>query len=253
MNFYKDVAPTIETIDGDKVNINDIVVNSKVIPGLVDNGRKNLLQNVTGSLPSTTRPTVTMNNDGTSFIISGKNNLSDAWFYRIGTVTFEPGTYVLSGNYFNTVSVILYNDIISGSNSWINRGTPVEYTFTESTTQTFYIRVDPGYDFGTGTTFEPMICTKEAWDVSHEYVPYKPDPFSTPISVLSESDLDTFQQGCVTTSPPVTVAGFVAGTWMVIRTYILNPAANRKMQIIETQYGDRKTRFYNGSSWGSWV
>lgn len=246
MNFYKDVAPTIETVDGDKVNVNDIVVNSKVIPELVDNGRKNLLK-ITSSSEVINGVTFTVGTDG-SITVNGTAT-AEAWFYVDPEMQSYNGTYVLSG----CPSRGSRSTFELQMASWNFRDFGDGVTFTKTNeSSSVAIGIRSGYK-AVNLVFRPMICTKEAWDVSHEYVPYKPDAFSTAISVLSESDLDTFRQGCITTSPSVTVAGFAAGTWMVIRTYILNPAANRKMQIIETQYGDRKTRFYNGSSWDSWV
>ena len=104
-----------------------------------------------------------------------------------------------------------------------------------------------------------MICTSEYWAISHEFVPYAPTnqvlyketvPF--PTNITEESQLDGLSQGTITTSLGASIAGYAAGTWVVIRTYDLNAAKSRKMQIIETQTGGRKTRFYNGA-WGSWT
>jgi hypothetical protein len=73
-----------------------------------------------------------------------------------------------------------------------------------------------------------------------------------PTDITEESQLDGLSQGTITTSLGVEVAGYSASTWVVIRTYDLNVAKSRRMQIIESQYGGRKTRFYNGA-WGSWT
>ena len=76
--------------------------------------------------------------------------------------------------------------------------------------------------------------------------------FSYQAGLSSESQLDTLEAGTITDSLQVPVAGFDAGIWFVLRTYDLNTSKTRRMQIIETHAGQRKTRFYNGSSWGAW-
>ena len=110
---------------------------------------------------------------------------------------------------------------------------------------------------GKSATWSNIMCCKlAAWNVSHKYVPYRPNwdlverkPYE--IAVISDSDLNNLADGTFTFSSQNQIAGISAGAWCVIRTYYLNAAASRKMQIIESQYGDRKTRFYNGT-WGSW-
>lgn len=76
--------------------------------------------------------------------------------------------------------------------------------------------------------------------------------FSYQAGLSSESQLDTLEAGTITDSLQVPVAGFDTGIWFVLRTYDLNTSKTRRMQIIETHAGQRKTRFYNGTSWGAW-
>ena len=75
-------------------------------------------------------------------------------------------------------------------------------------------------------------------------------PYSDNIS--DETQLDNLPMGTLCVSPSVTVAGYSSGSWLVIHTYNMNAANSRRMQVIESADGTRKTRFKGAGGWGNW-
>jgi hypothetical protein len=191
MNFYKDTAPTIETNDGDKVNIISL---TEAVVRLVDmNYNKNALHltkdlikqansNMTWSGDSTVTKGVTITiNDDMSLTFNGTVTavFEFALYNRLDDILhLDPGTYVLSGiPYINDNTFIGCNRTVDGSGVryGIQTGATPYTTFTV-TDGTASMGVWIGVPNTTGTVFnnftiKPMICYKEFYDVSPNYVP----------------------------------------------------------------------------------
>lgn len=194
MNFYKDTAPTVVTNNGDKVGINDIAVNSKVIPNLVDSGAKNEL----GPLPD--------------LELLKSYNSQSGYVWNNNSVTYNGVTYTidsdgiisLSGTSSSTMSYLTLFDygssgvtkfsgkVLSGccadgnyaskyalyavkpdGNTAISNENEQGVIIPNNSIRYIRILVRPNVNVN-GLVFKPMICSKAAWDVSHQYVPYRP-------------------------------------------------------------------------------
>ncbi len=147
---------------------------------LVDGGAKNLI-NITPETKSVGSITFTANTDGT-VDVSGITN-STVTYMLLGTSTDQEtgmveipvGKYYISGGLASTtnVSVSVY---INGSSSPNRRyyhafATAREFEINSGDKVAIAIRVAASNE--TGKTY-PMLCTKAAWDTSHEYQPYRP-------------------------------------------------------------------------------
>ena len=182
------------------------------------------------------------------------------------------GTYMFSANISNRrgndYTVIAFrNGATDGSNirtaiSFSANG-KINGTFTLTATTTVYLVCYASMDSFTGATSytmgDIMICSLAAWNVSHKHVPYRPNwdlvetkpqitsNISTAINDFSETRTDL---GYVGSSSTITD---IASEYVVVRTYKADATLDRRIQIIESAGGVRKTRYYNGTSWGNWT
>ena len=110
--------------------------------------------------------------------------------------------------------------------------------------------------------FKPMICTAADWAVSQKFVPYAPTnrelyenksdkpEFVSSISSALDSQTDGTICGYVGSSSTIPN---VSAEYIVARTYTTDNSLDRRIQIVESSGGARETRYYNGTSWGSWT
>ena len=176
MNFYKDVAPTAETKDGDKIYVPDALKYAQAIPDLVDNGSKNLLDLGNCTFESS---------DGLSYKVSNLNEItvsttsssSSARSILINNINLPVNTkLVLSGcpeNGSGTSYMMYVNVDGSPVDGSIDAGTgSTGFILNPDQTACIRIRIAANYTMS-NKVFKVMVCKKEAWDVSHEFVPYK--------------------------------------------------------------------------------
>ena len=188
MNFYKDVAPTAETTDGNKIYVPDALKYTQAIPELVDNGCKNLLNVI---------PDNTINTSGTWS--SGNKYVANGL-----TCTFSDKKIIVSGTCTTDGITIIVGPILSGMKGCILTGRPSSVSPDISTNHSIrlaaftvsgmscvandnaglgaviesdapiYIAIYAYAGFTcTNLVFEPMVCTSEALEISNTFKPYK--------------------------------------------------------------------------------
>ena len=155
MNFYKDVAPTAETKDGDKIYVPDALKYAQAIPDLVDRGSKSLI------------------------------NIADCSFtnYKEYTVSLKPGDYVVYFGqtisdtetsfrvaFYDPPNYVRGNAIDVGTDQCVVMSIPKHVTIMR-----IFPTIDTDIDTGKSLSFtNMMVCTKEAWDASPKFTPYAP-------------------------------------------------------------------------------
>lgn len=189
MNFYKDVAPTAETTDGNKIYVPDALKYTQAIPELVDNGCKNLLNVI---------PNNTINTSGTwsSGNVYVANGLKCIFSYdkkiTVGGTCTTDGIVVIAGPMLSGMkgciltgrpssvspdistnhNIRLAAFTVSGANCVANdndgSGAVIE------SDDPIYIAIYAYAGFTcTGLVFKPMVCTSEALEISNTFKPYK--------------------------------------------------------------------------------
>jgi len=143
---------------------------------LVDGGAKNHINN---TLTSGTIPygniSYTVNTDK-SITIKGGTATANADIVIPFSVNTS-GTYVLTGGALGggaetyKAQIALYPSMANVVGLFDN--TYAETALSTGTDYAFRFRVYPGQTVPDCTIY-PMICTKAAWDISHEYQPYRP-------------------------------------------------------------------------------
>lgn len=150
---------------------------------LVDGGAKNI-----ADLTSTTKTTyttatsngVTITRNGDIFTISGTSDTNDNIFFNIyyagsaSTKIIPPGNWVaIIEDYTGTVVNDIAVQIVAPTTSAKVYGVPIQFSLSGSESGNrlrVNLRPSTTYD----GSFRLMICTKAAWDISHEYQPYRP-------------------------------------------------------------------------------
>jgi hypothetical protein len=178
----------METHDGNKISAIDVATNSRVIPELVDNGNKNLLNVI---------PNNTINTSGTWS--SGNKYVANGL-----TCTFSDKKITVSGTCTTDGIVVIAGPILSGMKGYILTGRPSSVSPDISTNHNIRLAAftvsrgdcvandndgsgaviesdDPIYiaiytyaGFSCNSlVFEPMVCTSEALEISNTFKPYK--------------------------------------------------------------------------------
>lgn len=142
---------------------------SAALSEVVDAGAKNLLL-LDAETETRTNLTFTRNSDDT-ITVTGTANSGNTDYTLTDNVRLKPGKYVLSGcpaggNNSNTYKMQLYG-------IGYDTGNGLEFTLTTEKKINLYIRIWGNYT-PNNLVFKPMICTKAAWDASHEFKPYAP-------------------------------------------------------------------------------
>lgn len=144
---------------------------------IVDGGAKNLLQNTAVS-QSMSGVTFTVNSDK-SVTLSGTAEANITSFFICRAIPALTGNMVLSGCPAGGSSTTYRLDILDGTASGTVRfvdtgeGMDVDWSLITTGTYTTRIRIQSGTTVD-GLIFKPMLCTKAAWDISHQYVPHRP-------------------------------------------------------------------------------
>lgn len=162
-------------------NTDDIAINRAELVELVDNGNKNLLE-ITAEDKSTSGVTFTVDKiAGTVTVNSDGTNTASVFFYlrdRADSALKSElmnKTVVLSGcpEGGSSTTYRLRCWHYDGTNIASDYGEGVEFTFTAEDDYDITIQVYPGAVMD-NVVFKPMICTKAAWDISKEFMPYIP-------------------------------------------------------------------------------
>lgn len=162
-------------------NTDDIAINRAELVELVDSGNKNLLE-ITAEDKSASGVTFTVDKTaGTVTVNSDGTNTASVFFYlrdRADSALKSElmnKTVVLSGcpegGSDTTYRLRCWH--YDGTNIASDYGEGVEFTFTAEDDYDVTIQVYPGAVMD-NVVFKPMICTKAAWDISKEFMPYIP-------------------------------------------------------------------------------
>ena len=139
---------------------------------LVDGGAKNILKNTAPYGDNVRTNIIFSHNYDDSYIINAENaNTQNTDFYVATNVQLKPGTYKLSGCPAGGDNSSTYKLQIAGIG--YDAGDGLTFTIVQATTLNVYIRIWAGY-VPNGLVFKPMICCEATWDISHQYVPYRP-------------------------------------------------------------------------------
>jgi len=144
---------------------------------IVDSGAKNFLQNDATS-QTISGVTFTVNADK-SITLSGTARANITSFFICRAIPALTGNMVLSGCPAGGSSDTYRLDILDGTASGTVRfvdtgeGMDVDWSLITTGTYTTRIRIQSGTTVD-GLIFKPMLCTKAAWDISHQYVPHRP-------------------------------------------------------------------------------
>lgn len=151
--------------------------NRAALVELVDSGAKNFLQN-TATSQTISGVTFTVNADK-SITLSGTAEANITSFFICRAIPALTGNMVLSGCPAGGSSTTYRLDILDGTASGTvlfvdtGEGRDVDWSLITTGTYTTRIRIQSGTTVD-GLIFKPMLCTKAAWDISHQYVPHRP-------------------------------------------------------------------------------
>ena len=139
---------------------------------IIDSGAKNLLK-ITAPYGQTVRTNITFthNADENVIVTASEPNSLNTDYYLAENMPIKAGEYVLSGCPIGGDNSSTYKIQIAGVG--YDTGNNFAFTISEDTTLSIYIRIWGGYT-PNNIIFKPMLCTKTAWDISHEYQPYRP-------------------------------------------------------------------------------
>lgn len=142
---------------------------------IVDSGAKNLLK-ITASSQTINGVTFTVNDDKT-VTVNGTNTGTASALFTISELDLPANvTYSLSGcpsggtldtYYLGSLDIVNWLPFLTDIGAGASGG------LTTAKTVRFRIGVRPGVTVS-NLIFKPMLCTKAAWDISHQYVPYRP-------------------------------------------------------------------------------
>ena len=186
-NFYKDVAPTCELSDGTKINISDVM---ELIPDIVDKGCKNLWNISDTTITTYTARGITFVNNGDStFTVSGTSTDNDAYVniveYHSLPFGLQQGDTIVIASNSEIVKCALIPILRAGSPSGsmvygttiigdVNK--PGFWTISPPSgayLEGFMLRLVVPKS-GTVVDYETvsgMICKKQAWNISQQFIP----------------------------------------------------------------------------------
>lgn len=150
------------------------------IKALIDGGAKNILQ-MTHAAGSITRYGVTCTWDTAAgtMTLNGTHVSTDSAvafeFYSGNAVDqkqIDPGQYHLSGCPAGG-STATYRASMTSISGAVDTGNGADFTVTSPIYMAYRILISGDVTFD-NMVFKPMVCAKEAWDISHEFVPYCP-------------------------------------------------------------------------------
>lgn len=205
---------------------------------LCDSGAKNLCPN-DNWVNSSGSPSVTftVGTDG-SVNITKSSTTSSAVFLSISGVALTSGTSYICDYSGSNTSVIFYLRDSAGTTTYGSSETHTPFT-VPSTANTYraMIRLSESY---TGTIkVYPMICSLAAWNVSHKYVPYRPnwDLVGKSVATVNKIALDT------SNTYQVDINSIISTSYMVIKSGSTNFPSG-----VTGQYSFLRTDAYDGST-----
>lgn len=148
---------------------------------LIDSGSKNLLP-MTHAAGSTTKNGVTCTwnpDDGTMTLTGSHAAGADSCIFEFyaGSAADQKvipaGTYHLSGVPTGG-STSTFRAALTDISGAVDTGNGSDFTLSSPHYAAYRILISNACDFTGGMVFKPMICAKEAWDISDKFVPYVP-------------------------------------------------------------------------------
>ena len=137
---------------------------------LVDGGAKSILPN--SAVNQTINNVDFTVNADKSVTANGTASIA-AYLILADNATLKAGTYVISGG-APDVRVVLATAATASAIIAQSQGSATIFTLNEDTSGLLYaVRMSTGA-LADNITVYPMICTKAAWDISQQYVPYRP-------------------------------------------------------------------------------
>lgn len=164
----------------DSTKVAKIEINTDAVAELIDSGSKNLIE-MTQTAETLTRYGVTCTYDkaaGTMTLTgthAGSDSAAIFEFYagNAGDTRVLPaGTYHLSGCPSGG-STAKYRAVLAPMNA-VDTGSGKDFTLSSPSYAAYRILISGDCDFKGGMVFKPMVCTKTAWDASHEFEPFRP-------------------------------------------------------------------------------
>lgn len=179
-----------ERLDGIEGDVSDLETASAedraALAELVDGGAKNKIQfdeigtsSTHGSTYTANGVTFTLNSDNTvtaERVSSSESTATCNLRFGSGSLYVDSlcdGNHVLSGCPSGGSATTYSMQVGRDPYFKIDYGDGVLLTNPSPTTNV-YITMTVRSGFTGSITFKPMICVKSAWDISHEYVPYRP-------------------------------------------------------------------------------
>lgn len=163
-----------------------------VLPELVDDGAKNVLQ-YNGLSSKSGDCTFTFNSDG-SITVNGTTSSATSYVYlnlngaNVNVADFCNGNYILSGCPTNSSGLSLQVRGTDYTKSETGDGVELTtYSGSGIARVTIMVAKNSTID---NLTIHPMICTKAAWDISQEYTPY-----ALPNPELTAATIETVNNG----------------------------------------------------------
>lgn len=135
---------------------------------VVDEGAKNVLRYTFEGSKSANGITVTRNADGT-ITANGTAGSGNSYVLLSQDLTLSAGTYIISAVNASDSNCYIYDNA-----SWESVSGNQERTLDGSTSIPILLRVTEGTMLS-NVVIKPMICRKEAWDISTAFVPYRSD------------------------------------------------------------------------------
>lgn len=150
----------------------DNVATKDAIAELIDNGAKNLIQNVATSRTEN-GVTFTVNADGTVSLTGTAS--ATIWFPIMTNMSIDSGTYTVSNGLADDTARVIISTTNSISSRIFdsNESGYITKTIDAISGVNAYLRVASG-KVTDGTVVKPMLCTAEGYAISPEFVPYAP-------------------------------------------------------------------------------
>lgn len=180
-----DLAVDIHNVGLDVTDLTTRVSDDEqVLKDLIDTGAKNLLE-MTQTQTSITRTSGSSSVTAVYDKIAGTVTLTGQHYAGDSTLIFEfysgaaadtkvlpAGSYHMNGSLAGG-STSTYRAALTSISGTTDTGSGVDFTLTEPHYAAYRIFVSGDCTFS-GDVFRPMICTEDAWKISHDSVPYTP-------------------------------------------------------------------------------
>lgn len=185
--IYTALLDKVDTEVGKGLSTNDFTDAYKDgLIDIVDSGAKNRIKvdaigttTTSGSTYTNNGTTFTLNADGSITCTGDNDNTADSSVRLLfdsayfNAAPYCNGEYILSGSPADASDTTYFCSCYGSGYNYKDTGSGIVLPSTATATISVYITVKKGKS-ADGKTFYPMICRKEAYDVSKAYRPYVP-------------------------------------------------------------------------------